>query len=295
MTYVLIAIAVLLVWFATLLAGFRLVDRQIDDPESPQGQRERTFSYVFIGLGMGFVLWNSIDPLTALGYRIDNIRPLAAQCRAAENAEACARLARIYRDGVSGACALHTDVIRRECVLVAPNATRAEEFTRRSCAAGRTESCLRALPPPDSFRPLQPVKLRCQQGEMLACDDYLAQFPLTPLDDLLPEARIQALCHAGNASVCLRSARDELLRSVPARSDQPVPPWPDRFQIEAQGLGSYVGASPSQILAATALLKMAENITLARDFIRPGSDIAMTLRAQIADIALPGLSEGASF
>ena len=142
---------------------------------------------------------------------------------------------------------------------------------------------------------MQPVKARCAQGDLLACDDYFAQYPLTPLTDLMPAPQIKALCRAGNASVCLRSARDELLRAVPARTDQPVPPPPDRFQIEVQGLGSDVGGSPSQILAATALLDLARNITYARDFIRPGSDTAMALRAQIAEIALPSLSEGVPF
>lgn len=295
MTSALIALVFLVVWYGGMLLAFWLIDRQIDDPASPEGRREKTFAMIFIGLGAGVVLWGGIGPLTALAYRIDTIRPMVAQCRAGGEAEVCADIARMDRDGLQTTCALPSDVIRPDCVLVAKNADKAEEFTRLACAAGRAESCLRALPPPDSFKPLQPVKARCAQGDLLACDDYFAQYPLTPLTDLMPAPQIKALCRAGNASVCLRSARDELLRAVPARTDQPVPPPPDRFQIKAQGMGSYVGGSPSQILAAMALLDLAQNITYARDFIRSGSDTAMALRARIADIALPSLSEGVPF
>lgn len=177
MTSALIALVFLVVWYGGMLLAFRLIDRQIDDPASPEGRREKTFAMIFIGLGAGVVLWGGIGPLTALAYRIDTIRPMVAQCRAGGEAEVCADLARMYRDGLQTTCALPSDVIRPDCVLVAKNADKAEEFTRLACAAGRAESCLRALPPPDSFKPLQPVKARCAQGDLLACDDYFAQYP----------------------------------------------------------------------------------------------------------------------
>ena len=94
MTSALIALVFLVVWYGGMLLAFWLIDRQIDDPASPEGRREKTFAMILIGLGAGVVLWGGIGPLTALAYRIDTIRPMVAQCRAGGEAEVCADLAR---------------------------------------------------------------------------------------------------------------------------------------------------------------------------------------------------------
>ncbi len=44
MTSALIALVFLVVWYGGMLLAFWLIDRQIDDPASPEGRREKTFA-----------------------------------------------------------------------------------------------------------------------------------------------------------------------------------------------------------------------------------------------------------
>lgn len=295
MTYFLIAIAVLVCWYVAGLAIFTRIDREVGDGDTPETQRERNFAKIGAGLVMIFAMWAMMDPLNALAWRIDNIRPLVAECRAG-NGETCHKLANTYRQGLSGNCAWDGSarLRHRECELVARNDAKAEMFTRLACTAGRSDSCLVAIAPARGDAQLQSARQRCGQGDLAGCDDYLARYPLTPLSDLLPEAEIRSRCDAGNLSICLRSAFDELRAALPAPNDPAAPARNGPFLIAAQGLGTYVAASPGQLLAAMDLLELSRNITFAQDYIRPGNSTAMQLRAELAAIAIPPLAEGAA-
>lgn len=73
------------------------------------------------------------------------------------------------------------------------------------------------------------------------------------------------------------AARDELLHALTPPDNGPLPPLPERFTIQTQGMGFYVNADPMQLKAAMDLLKLAQNITFARDFIQSGNDTSMSL------------------
>lgn len=149
------------------------------------------------------------------------------------------KLARIYRDGYIGNCAFEPANRRsRSCTMVAQDAEKAAEFARLACAARKRDSCLIATPPERGNAALRSARKQCQQGSMQGCDDFLTRYPLTPLSDLLPKAAIQRLCDTGNASVCLHSARDELLRALTPPDNGPVPPLPQRSRSRRRGLAS---------------------------------------------------------
>lgn len=170
MAYFLIAVALIVTFIGMSYVGLALINR------SAKGAAERRFAVIFFWLGLFFIGWNIIDPLTALAYRLHEIRPMVQDCRKAGTAETCQKLTRIYRDGYIGNCASEpTNRRSRSCTMVAKDADKAAEFTRLACAAGHRESCLVATPPRPGNAALQSARERCQQGSMQGCDDFMVQ------------------------------------------------------------------------------------------------------------------------
>lgn len=129
MAYFLIAGALIVTFIGAGYVGLSLINRCAAG-DGNNAAAERRFAVIFFWLGLLFIGWNIIDPLTALAYRLHEIRPMVQDCRKAGTAETCQKLARIYRDGYVGNCASEpTNRWSRSCTMVAKDAEKAAEFT----------------------------------------------------------------------------------------------------------------------------------------------------------------------
>lgn len=297
MTYFLMAIAVLVCWYVAGLAIFTLIDREVGDGDTPETQRERNFAKIGAGLVMIFAMWAMMDPLTALGWRIDNIRPLVAECRAGSGA-ACQKLAITYRDGLGGNCAWDGDsrLRSRDCEFVAKNEGKALEFANLACSVGNADGCLAAITPSapaaDPNARLQQVRDLCGRGAMAACDEYLLSHPETPMTELL-QTETEKQCDQGNRAVCLYQMRDRLLEALSPQPDRTISWRMGQLTLASHPRAWHGDNDLDQARALEQLSGIIQHPTVPQAMLHPDGAAALALRDRIMAVPMPSLAEGA--
>lgn len=88
MVYFLIAVALIVTFIGVGYAGLSLITRSTAR-DGAEAATERHFAVKFFWLGLLFIGWNIIDPLTALAYRLHEIHPMVQDCRTAGNGDTC--------------------------------------------------------------------------------------------------------------------------------------------------------------------------------------------------------------